>query len=227
MCLFACCYDIPVYLLNHEANIINRKTKSHLPKQMHKPSPDPLSIEVSELTQIKPVIFELTDGPESEARQRRDFISAIWPDRCGRTSQSSWPQNTICFTHTHTQLSDASTKTARSVKIKPGATAWQWSYAASADLKLHIQYPTHSHKSRRSSHSETMTSLSMKPPVPSNLYTRSIINNTEKSLCLFFTSRCLVCWEYSWDQPLLLLLLVLAVPCRSIVQQRISAAGTD
>lgn len=44
---------------------------------MHKPSPNSLSIKVSELNQIKPVISELTDRPESKALQRRDFISAI------------------------------------------------------------------------------------------------------------------------------------------------------
>lgn len=72
--------------------------------QMHKPNSNPLSIEVSELNKIRPVVFELTDRPEREARQC-DFISAIWPDRCGRTTQGSSPQNIICFTHTHTHTS--------------------------------------------------------------------------------------------------------------------------
>lgn len=46
---------------------------------MHRPNPDPnpSRIEVSELNETKPLVFELTDRPGSEVLQQRDFTSDL------------------------------------------------------------------------------------------------------------------------------------------------------
>lgn len=146
----------------------------------------------------------------------------MWKDKSKRFTTKHHLFYTHAHARTHTQLSDALTKTVCSVEIKARATAWKWNCTSSADLKLHIKH-IHS-KTGSPCIAKQWPRYPWKPPVTPNLYAQSIITNTGKSLCVFFTSQCLVCCEDSWYQPFLL---VLNVPCRSIVQHRISAAGVD
>lgn len=134
----------------------------------------------------------------------------MWKDK----SQRFIPKHHLFYT-----VAWCTDKNLLNVDIQTGATAQKWSTRHLQTCKLHIQYPTHSNKK------QAVLAAKQRPHYPRNTQLHPKNHHQHRKISvLFFTSQCVVCCEDSWYQPLLL---VLDVPCRSMVQRRIAAAGID